>query len=134
MKKLFKITILITLAMVIAIGAAGCARQSDIVSHNLSEEADNFNIRRTLTVINSMTAETLYQVEGLISIEVDNLDSQLEVIAETQPGIYTKDFFGLNELTTYTVVQADPHPTDRYNYTVNYNPKMWIPIKVKTID
>lgn len=42
------IAIIITLSM----SLAGCERQSDIVSRNLSMEADSFNVSRQLTVVN----------------------------------------------------------------------------------
>lgn len=42
----------------------GCERQSEIVSHNLSKEADNFNVVRELTVINAIQGDVLFTMTG----------------------------------------------------------------------
>lgn len=41
------------LAIVTVCGLAGCTER-DQVSHNLSQDADNFNVRRRVTVINRL--------------------------------------------------------------------------------
>lgn len=113
---------------------AGCERQADVVSYNLSEEADNFNVVRQLTVINAIQGDTLFQMTGLMSIHEDG--NQLEVVVEHAKGQYKKHFIGLSDNVTYIVedVTEGGSTIDRYNYTINFNPKMWIPIDVKTVD
>lgn len=51
--------------------AVGCQRESDKVSHNLSLEADNFNVIRQLTVINSRSDDIMFQMTGKMSINTD---------------------------------------------------------------
>lgn len=49
--------------LVIAIGCCsltGCETQADKVSYNLSQEADNFNVVRQLTVINCIQGGMYY--------------------------------------------------------------------------
>ena len=111
----------------------GCS-EADRVSSNLSQEADNFNVVRQLTVINCIQGDTIFQMTGKMSIKADNTDKQLEVTVENSDGSYQKHFVGLSDNVTYTIEQKNYKNVDKYQYTLNYNPKMWIPVDVKNID
>ena len=131
-----KKTIVAMLSMVImTMVFAGCAQtQANRVSYNLSKEADNFNVIRQLTVINGIQGDVLFQMTGKMSITADTADNQLEVIVENEDGYYQKHFVGLSDNVTYVVEQLNVKNVSNYKYTLNYNPKMWIPVDVKTID
>jgi len=131
MKKILAIA-LCSLALLIPI--SGCQTEAEKVSYNLSLEADNFNVIRQLTVINCISGDVLFQMTGRISINADTVDNQLEVTVEDENGSYQKHFVGLSDNTTYVVEQLRGKNVDKYKYTLNYNPKMWIPITVDTID
>lgn len=60
MKIMNKKVIALLLATVMAIGLVGCETQADRVSYNLSQEADNFNVIRRLTVINCIEGDVLF--------------------------------------------------------------------------
>lgn len=114
---------------------SGCEeRQADVVSYNLSLEADNFNNVRQITVINCLQGDILFQMTGKMSIEADMADNQLEVIVETENGTYKKHFIGLSDNVTYVVEDITEGDVDRYNYTINFNPKMWWPYEIETVD
>lgn len=129
MKK-FKIILLL---LIVIATLAGCT-QVDKVSQNLSLEADNFNVVRELTVINAIQGDTLFQMEGKMSIYADTSDNQLEVIIEDENGNYQKHFIGLSDNIVYVVEQKQYKNVSNYKYTLNFNPKMWIPIDVQRID
>ena len=112
----------------------GCQREVDNVSYNLSLEADNFNVVRQLTVVNCIANDVLFQMEGKMSIQPDNIDNQLEVIVEDENGNYQKHFIGLSDNVTYIVEQKNYKKTDKYKYILNFNPKMWLPVTVRTVD
>ena len=113
----------------------GCEeRQADVVSYNLSLEADNFNNVRQITVINCLQGDVLFQMTGKMSIEADTADNQLEVIVETENGTYKKHFIGLSDNVTYVVEDITNGHVDKYNYTINFNPKMWWPYEIETVD
>ena len=130
MKKIIMIMLAIVLMGVVL---TGCT-QADRVSYNLSKEADSFNVVRQLTVINCIEGDVLFQMTGKMSIKADVADNQLEVIVENENGLYKKHFIGLSDNVTYVVEDLDVTNVSKYKYTLNYNPKMWIPIDVKTID
>lgn len=112
---------------------AGCS-EADRVSSNLSKEADNFNVVRQLTVINCLEGDVLFQMTGKMSITADTEDNQLEIIVENEDGNYSKHFVGLSDNVTYVIEDLDSSDVSQYQYTLNYNPKMWIPTEVETID
>lgn len=112
----------------------GCGRESEEVSYNLSLEADNFNVVRQLTVINSRSDDIMFQMTGKMSIETDNEDNQLEVVVEDENGKFHKHFIRLNEWTTYVLEDQGGADVNKYKYTLNYNPKMWVPVTVDNID
>ena len=118
-----------------AIVLTGCETEAQRVSYNLSQQADNFNIVRQLTVINCIEGDVLFQMTGKMSITADIADNQLEIIVEDN-GTYVKHFVGLSDNVTYVVedLNLGANEVNKYKYTLNFNPKMWIPYDVETID
>lgn len=127
-----KVLLVVAIIMVLVLG--GCETEADRVSHNLSEEADNFNVVRQLTVINCIEGDVLFQMTGKMSITADSSDNQLEVIVEDENGNYQKHLVGLSDNVTYVVEQIGSKSVSKYKYTLNYNPKMWIPVEFENID
>lgn len=124
---------IIIITMGILFSFTGC-NESDRVSYNLSQEADNFNVVRQLTVINCIQGDVLFQMTGKLSIKVDTDEHQLEVTVENSDGTYQKHFIGLSDNVTYVVEQKNFKNVDKYQYSLNYNPKMWIPVELKNVD
>lgn len=115
---------------------AGCETEASRVEYNLTQEADNFNIVRQLTVINCLQGDVLFQMTGKMSITADVDDNQLEIIVENEDGNYTKHFVGLSDNVTYTIedLNLGKNDVEKYKYTLNFNPNMWLPYDVETID
>lgn len=133
MKKITK-TIFASL-MVLSIGTTlvGCT-EADRVSENVSQEADNFNVVRRLTVLDTRNHKPLFELIGAFSIKVDKADMQLEVTAETGPGQYKKHFVGYNRDTMYVIEDISGANVSKYQYEVNFLPEMIVPIKLKSKD
>ena len=129
MKKAFIAAILLTVLCL-----TGCETEAQRVSYNISQEADNFNTIRQITVINCIQGDVLFQMTGKMSITADTNDNQLEVISEDDNGKYKKHFIGLSDNVTYVVEDITDGDVSKYHYTLNFNPKMWVPIDVKKID
>lgn len=128
------ITGLLTAMMITMI--TGCGQtEAQKVSYNLSLEADNFNVVRQLTVINCIEGDVLFQMSGRMSITADRADNQLEIIVE-DGGTYVKHFIGLSDNVTYVVedLNLGANAVSKYKYTLNFNPNMWIPVEVETIN
>ena len=109
----------------------GCT-QSERVSHNLSKEADSFNVIRELTVINAIQGDVLFTMIGKLSVKTT--EDKLYVIVEDENGNYQKHIIGLSDNITYVLEQKDFKNVENYKYTLNYNPKMWIPVNFENVD
>lgn len=129
-----EIWVMVFVVAVMALALSGC-READRVSYNISLEADNFNTVRQITVINCIQGDVLFQMTGKMSINADVNDHQLEVTVEDEYGRYKKHFIGLSDNVTYVVEDiTDTNKVSEYHYTLNFNPKMWIPIGVDYVD
>ena len=124
MKK--KIILISTLALMVFV-LVGCT-EAEQVSYNISQEADNFNVIRRLTVLNTRSHKPMFELIGAFSIEVDHQDNQLEVTCETEKNEYKKHFVGLNDETVYVVEDISGANVDKYRYEVNFLPEQIIPI------
>lgn len=125
----------LVLAVTMCLSMTACGTEAERVSYNLSQQADNFNVVRQLTVINCIEGDVLFQMTGKLSITADTGDNQLEIIVEDN-GTYVKHFVGLSDNVTYVVedLNLGDNAVSKYKYTLNFNPNMWIPVNVETID
>ena len=131
MKK--KIIVIVALVILCLGMFAGCGRQADRVSYNLSKEADNFNVTRRLAVINARSDAPVFELIGNFSLH-NNSDNELEVVCETDQGVYKKHFVYLNEWTIYVVEDVSGAYVDPYHYEVNFLPEMIVPVTVTMND
>lgn len=123
------------IATVIIVGMllVGCT-EADKVSSNVSQEADNFNVIRRLTVLNARSDKPMFELIGAFSITVDSADNQLEVICETGENEYKKHFIALNEWTMYVVEDVSGAEVDKYRYEVNFLPESIVPVTITSND
>lgn len=124
--KIIKISVLIIIAIVGLFILSGCT-EVDRVSHNIGQEADNFNITRRIVVYNARTDKLVFELIGNFSLQ-NNLDNELEIICEIDKNIYKKHFVYLNDYTLYVVEDVSGAYVDKYHYEVNYIPEMIIPV------
>ena len=122
------------IAVMFACCLTGC-REATRASYNVSKQADNFNIVRQVTVIDCINGDVMFQMTGKMSVNADTTDNQLEVVVE-DGGTYTKHIVGLSDNVTYVVEDLNLGANDvsKYHYTINFNPKMWLPVGVDHID
>ena len=59
------LSVLMALSLLMVVGLTGCSwgNEADVVSRNISTEADNFNIYRKVTVINNQSDATMLEFE-----------------------------------------------------------------------
>lgn len=118
-------------AMMVSMG--GCAdRQADRVSYNVSQEADNFNVIRRLTVLNARTDKPMFELVGAFSFELQR--NRIIAIVETGPGEYKKHSVGLGDWTLWVVEDVSGADVDRYHYEVNFLPEMIVPVTFTSKD
>lgn len=124
-----KLTVMaLIMASIFILGA--CGRQSDRVSHNVSREADEFNVVRRVAVLNMRSDEIVFEVVGHIAIETGN-EERLVILAKTDNDTYKKHYVNLNEWNMYVVEDLYGADVNNYRYEVHYTPEMIAPIEVK---
>lgn len=120
-------------AALMTIGLAtlsGCANESEKVSYNISKEADNFNVRRRVAVINTRTDKIEFKVEGLISVDTSN-SKKLVVIAEVSKGKYRKHLINMTKNNMYVVEDlTEGTKVNKYKYEVEYMPESILPVTI----
>ena len=128
MKK--KIVAVMAVVMLAAMTLVGCTEASQ-VSHNVSQEADNFNLLRRFAVINTRTDNVEFELIGAFSLQVENShDNQVEVVVELEDGTYKKHIIGMNENTMYVVEDLGGAEVNKYKYEVNYIPETIVPFTI----
>lgn len=116
-----RVTILLITAALICTALAGCT-EAEKVRRNISVEADNFNVRRKLTVMNARTDTVMLELTGTFALK-NNSENELEVVIETAEGKYQKDYVYLNEYTMYVVEDLSGADVDKYHYEINFLPE-----------
>ncbi|MET8797632.1 hypothetical protein ABZV91_14485 [Nocardia sp. NPDC004568] len=119
---------LITAAAALCAGvlvSTGCSSDADVVSGNLSEKSDRFEINRRVVFFNGITDKYLLSIEGMCSIKDEN--DQLEVTCKTGNDEYKKHFLGLSDNVSYFVEQLEAADVSRYHYKVIFKPEVIVP-------
>jgi hypothetical protein cdiviTM7_00507 len=128
-----KLIVTIVAMLLAAVSLAACANDSETVSHNLSQDADNFKVHRRVVFFNGITDKYLLSIEGYCSITDE--DNQLEVTCKTGEGTYKKHFLGLSDNVSYFVEQLEPIESDPYHYKVVFKPETIVPdVELRTSD
>lgn len=121
-KKLIAATALTGLAAL-----AGCERDADIASRNLSKAADMFEITRRVVFYNGITGNYILSIEGLCSLGNHDKKGELSVTCKTGPEAFKKHFLGLSDNVTYFAEQLEPKDVSVYHYRVVFKPQTIIP-------
>lgn len=124
MKK--KVMALLAVFVLLCAFLTGCTEVYK-VSNNISQEADNFNVTRKLTVLNARTDTILLELTGTFSLQ-NNSENELEVIIETAEGKYQKDLVYLNDYTMYVVEDISGSDVDKYHYEINFLPEWGVKV------
>lgn len=127
MKNIKKIGLGLAFALLLLIG--GCSTESEKVSYNVSQEADNFNVVRRVSVINMRTDKIEFEVIGNISVDTSD-KSKLVIVAETGKGQYKKHLVNITTWNMYVVEDLEGSKVNQYKYEVNYMPESIIPFTV----
>lgn len=112
---------LIATLLATAILLTGCNSASR-VSHNLSREANEFNVYRRLTVMNARTDTVMLEVSGYMALS-NNDANELIVTIRTGEDTYYKDYIYLNDWTCYVMEQTEPNDTSRWFYEIIVYPR-----------
>ena len=100
---------------------------ADVVSRNLSTDADNFKVNRRIVFYNGITGEYMLSIEGLCSIGRGQGVDAVTVTCKTSPDSYKKHYLGLSDNVTFFAEQVDSAGVSTYHYKVVFKPSVIIP-------
>lgn len=106
---------------------AGCSTDADVVSENLSKEADQFRVVRRVVFYNGITGEYMLTIEGYCSLGNFDSSGELTVTCKTGEEEYKKHFLGLSDNVTYFVEQVDGAGVSSDHYRVIFKPAVILP-------
>lgn len=125
--------VLIAMILLVLVFVLSSCHQADHVRANLKREADDFNIRRRITVLNTRTDTPMMQITGLISIDTDS-DGDLNITIEKSPHEYVLNYAHLSQDTTYIVEQIETKDVNKYAYEIKFYPTQlisgWLDVKL----
>lgn len=129
MKKIIKGAALTVALAAGVVGLTGCQSDAHRVSDNLSTEAENFNITRTIVFYNGITDKYVAEVKGRCSVDTqDGLPGDaLAVTCKIGPNQYTKDYLGLSDNVTWFALQTETAAVSPYFHEVIFKPENIIP-------
>ena len=104
-----------------------CQSDADVVSHNISKAADNFEIQRRIVFYNGITGEYILVLEGLCSLGNYDDVTELSVTCRTGEDEYKKHFLGLSDNVTYFAEQLEGADVSAYHYRVVFKPQTILP-------
>lgn len=133
MKKRFLALICAVSMMLATLTGCSWETESNQVTHNMKQEAENFNILRRFAVINTRTDKVEFEMIGAFSRE-NASSSQVTLVVEMEDGTYKRHIIGLNQDTMYIIEDLGGAEVNKYKYEVNYIPEAIIPFTVTNKD
>ena len=103
------------------IALVGCPRDADVVSRNLSNDADNFKIERRIVFYNGVTDNYILTIEGLCSFDAGD-GKKVSVTCKVGDDQYKKHTLGLSDNVTYFSEQIDSKNVSASHYKVTFKP------------
>lgn len=121
--KFTKKLLALAVAGAMVFGLAGCeSTEVDQVRYNLSQEADNFNIYRKLTVFNLRTDTVLFEMRGTFALDTSQR-GELEITVQTGSNKFKRHFVRLPDEVAYVMEDISGANVDKYHYEINFLPE-----------
>lgn len=119
-------SVLIALAVVAGLALTGCSSKSDTVSHNLSKEADSYQVFRQIVVYNGITDKNILEVDGFCSLGNNDPSNEVSYTCKTADG-YIKDIIEKSDNTFVYVHQLHPKNVSDTYFKVIVRPETVLP-------
>lgn len=128
-KRTFSILAALTFTGVFLTGCSEGPDDSEVVNHNLTKAAQNFEIQRRIVVVNGITDNVQLQVEG--RCDMDPSDNRIFITCKVAdgdgPDSYIRNQVYLSDNTFIVVEQGEPIQASAYHYRITYKPQSIIP-------
>ena len=127
MKDKILIGLPIVAILIIALAPLFFTNDADVVSHNISKKADQFEVNRRIVFYNGITGEYILTIEGFCSLGNNDPEGELSVTCKVGDKKYKKHFLGLSDNVTYFAEQIDDEGVSKDHYKVIFKPKTIVP-------
>lgn len=129
------LSIIIGGVLLMGLTTACFEHDSDVVSKNLSTEADQFHIARRVVFYNGITGDYMLEIIGYCALGNSDSAGELTVVCKTAGAqtetdtddAYKKHFLGLSDNVTYFVEQVEPAVVSSDQYKVIFKPSTIVP-------
>ena len=115
----------IVVAVLAALGLAGCQDDAQVAAYNMSKAADNFEIMRRVVLYNAIIDKVIMVTEGKCSVDPGSL--RTSVICKLGHNNYIRNFYGNSDNSLYFVEQMEPVPVNVYHYRRTFKPQGILP-------
>jgi hypothetical protein len=116
----------LVLVMFSLAGLSACTSDADVVSENISKDADNFKINRRIIFYNGITGEYMLQIEGFCSVDPGDAN-RMSVTCKLGEDNYKKHFLGKSDNVTWFAEQISAANVSKDHYKVVFKPSTIIP-------
>jgi hypothetical protein len=120
------------IAAVMLFGFTACAEgpdDSDVVDHNITKAAKNFEVQRRIAFVNGITDKIQLQIEGRCN--VDPKDDRIFVTCKVAEGegndSYIRHQLYRSDNVFVIIEQGEPIKASAYHYRFTYKPQAIIP-------
>lgn len=117
---------LLVVGLMCAFAFAGCSRDAQVASKNLSYAADNFQLDRRVVFYNGITGDYILTIEGKCSFEPVG-ERKVDVTCKTGEKEFKKHSLGISDNVTYFSEQLTSKGVSTYHYKVAFKPQSIIP-------
>lgn len=96
-----------------------CTKEAEDVNKNLSTDADNFKVARTVTFVNGITDKVILQIEGFCSVDPGD-GNRMTVTCKDDQGRYVRHALGKadNVFWFYEQIQAQDVSKSHYRFVI----------------
>ncbi len=91
---------ILAVGLMCTMAMAGCSRDAQVASKNLSYAADNFELDRRVVFYNGITGEYILTIEGKCSFDAVS-ERKVDVTCKTSPSEFKKHSLGISDNVTY---------------------------------
>lgn len=119
----------VAIAIVAGTTLVGCTSDADVASSNLSKAAEQFEVQRRITVVNTFSNVVSLEVEGRCSVESADsfLPGSLEITCKIGPNAYVKHFVVKGDNDTVAIQQLETVDVSVYHHRVIVKPENVLP-------
>lgn len=121
-----RIALMIAALMLIMLSMTACNNDSDVVSQNLSTDADNYKVFRQIVVYNGISDKYIQEVDGYCSLGNDDPADRVSYTCKTPDG-YIKDIIMKSDNTFVFVHQMHPQNVSADYFKVTLKPTEIVP-------